>query len=73
MPPSTAALPPHRIRLEAATEQSSPDAFPTPAGAPTGRLPFGGVPGGGSAPAGPVSTHSGEQPERHAQAGGTAS
>jgi hypothetical protein len=39
-PPSTAAHPPHRIRLEAATEQSSLEAFPTASGAPTGCLPF---------------------------------
>src|SRR5829696_7277115 len=38
-PPSKAAVPPQRIRLEAAT-QSSLDTFPTPAGVPTKLLPF---------------------------------
>ena len=38
-PPSKAAVPPQRIRLEAAT-QSSLDTFSTPAGVPTKRRPF---------------------------------
>ena len=39
-PPSKAAVPPQRIRLEAATTQSSLDTFSTPAVVPTKRRPF---------------------------------
>ena len=39
-PPSKAADPPHRTRLEAATKYSSPDTFSMPAGVPSKCLPF---------------------------------
>src|SRR5215208_4207101 len=39
-PPSKAAVPPQRIRLEAAATPSSLDTFSTPAGVPTKRRPF---------------------------------
>jgi hypothetical protein len=39
-PPSTAAVPPHRIRLEAAAMESSLDTFSTQDGVPIRRLPF---------------------------------
>jgi hypothetical protein len=39
-PPSTAAVPPHRIRLEAAAMECSRDTFSTVVGVPIECLPF---------------------------------